>query len=669
MSIHESEDVVVDEGPDLNQKITGYMGSFNTSESYNVNYLLSSLNIKEFKLLDIASEAFKFDQVDFEEMVQRDVDPVRVQEEIIDQYLKAGKNRALFFPPLIVSVIAFDNNDKPVHQFIDVHEENNGKTFIKMWDNFFALEARIAEKGSNSYIKDKTGGLIPIHAYASKILYDDKQVKLVVIDGQHRFYALRELYKRQPDLIKEIDLPICIVFSPDAISNNGGQDVMNNLRNMFVTINNKAKDVSGHFLDLLNDYSIASLCVRELANTWKESDPDSLRSNLQFMEWNQRNKSKSNQVNNKHSITSVSIIADVLRNQVFNNKKDSKTFNLLSLGTKKNELEKHPNSTSIYYITDSEFDIEQANILRDLAKEHVVPCLDWLLLKPSVYKHIQEKYLKALDVLEAQVEKGIDGWVTVKKLLKDFKETNKLSHEAAILAERDFNSEIVLDKGVETYRKNVFQQGYIRVWSQVADYLTAEHEISPLITAKAIVAAYEKNVFDYRLNLFDKDQAYTSLILYDKSSKPNVTSRGRQAWTEIIMSFFLENKTSDEFIKSLKNELGATFGTEKISKIKDKLTMFGQKALASYSAEFLDKIEKDYNNNWRIKEFPKAFKDKLEVLTSNGDPGSIEEFQALIKEKADYAYKQSIEPLYSLLGVDKKLIPSTIYDSQDADQI
>jgi hypothetical protein len=102
MSEHEV-DVYIDEEPEMNQTITGFHGSFNTSDSYSVNYLLSGLNVKGYKLLDIASEAFSFDQVDFEEMVQRDVDIVRVQDEIIDQYLKKGKEKALFFPPLIGS--------------------------------------------------------------------------------------------------------------------------------------------------------------------------------------------------------------------------------------------------------------------------------------------------------------------------------------------------------------------------------------------------------------------------------------------------------------------------------------------------------------------------------------------------------------------------------------
>lgn len=669
MAKYGDDDFDVEEGPDFNQRITGYYGTFNTEDSYDVNYLLSSLTIKEFKLLDIASEAFKFDQVDFEEMVQRDVDPVRVQEEIIDQYLKVGKNKALFFPPLIVSVIAFDNADKPLHQFKEVYDEYEKKSYIKRWDNYFAIETRIADEGSNAHIKDKSGALIPILPHVSKIHYDDKKVKLIVIDGQHRFYALRELFKIQPELIKDITLPICIVFSPDAITSNGGQDVMINLRSMFVTINNKAKEVSGHFLDLLNDHSIASLCVRELANDWKGSDPDSLKSNLQFMEWNQRNKSKSNQVNNQHSITTVSIIADVLRNCVFNNKKESKTFNLLALGSKQEELEKHANSTSIYYITDSEFDIEQSNTLRELAKLHIIPSLDWLLLKPSVYKHIQDKYFKALDLLYDNVNKGLEGWVTFRNLLKDFKQSNKLSPEPAIIAESQFNKEILLDKSIDSYRRNVFQQGYIRVWAQVADILVADYEIAPLVTAKSVVKAFEKSLFDHSQNIFDRDQPYANLTLYDKAGKPNVSVRGKQAWAEIIMSFFLECKTMDEFIAELKRELGATLDAQLASKIKDKLTTLGQKALSSYSAELRDKLEKDYINNWRIKEFPKAFKDKLEGLISKEDATSLNEFQNLIKEKAYYSYEQAIEPLFNQLGVDKKIISGTLFESQESDQI
>lgn len=663
------DDLEIDEGPDFNQKITGYYGTFNTDESYDVNYLLSSLTVKEFKLLDIASEAFKFDQVDFEEMVQRDVDPVRVQEEIIDQYLKVGKNKALFFPPLIVSVIAFDNNDKPIHQFKEVFYENEKKSYIKRWDDFFAIETRIADSGSNTFIKDKSGKSLQIHPHLSRIHYDDKKVKLIVIDGQHRFFALRELYKLQPELIKDITLPICIVFSPDAISSNNGQDVMVNLRSMFVTINNKAKEVSGHFLDLLNDYSIASLCVRELANTWKESDPDSLKSNLQFMEWNQRNKSKSNQVNKQHSITSVSIIAEVLRNDVFNHKKESKTFNLLALSTKKSELEKHAGSTSIYYITDSEFDIEQTSVLRELAREHVVPCLDVLLLQPCVYKNIRNKYFNALEVLEENVAKGLEGWATFKNLLRDFKESNKLSPEPAVIAESQFNKEIALDKSLECYRRNVFQQGYIRVWSQTADYLIAEFGITPLATAKAIVLAYDKTVFNNNRNIFDKDQPYANLVLYDKAGKPNVTARGKQAWTELIMSFYLDEKTMVGFISALKQEVGAALDFECESKIKEKLLCWATKALGSYSAELRAKLEKDYNGNWRLKEFPKAFKAKLESLISKEDSASLEEFQMLIKEKVDYAYEQSTGPLFALLGANKKVIAGTFFESQDSDQI
>lgn len=652
---NEALDVYIDEEPELNQTITGFLGSFNTNESYNVNFMLSGLNVREFKLLEIASEAFKFDQVDFEEMVQRDVDTVRVQEELIDQYLKKGRNRALFFPPLIVSVIAFDKDDKPKHQFREIHEVRDGRKIIKRWDTFFAIEAVAAEKDTGSYIKLKDED-IPIHPYASKIRYDDKKVKLIVIDGQHRFFALRTLSKTNPDLVKEIYLPICVVFSPDAMEKKGDQDVMVNLRNMFVTINNKAKEVSGHFLDLLNDHSIASFCIRELANSWKDTSDNSLTSKLQFIEWNQRAKSKSNQVNKKHSITTVSIIAEVLRKDVFGKKNESKTYNLLKLGAKKEELEKHPHSTSIDYITDSEFDIEQSYILRDLARDNIVPCLNYLLLEPSVYKQIQSNYLNALKLIDEKVSRGVEGWETFKSFLKDFKETNKLSPEPAIIAEKEFNRTIILDSEIENYRRNVFQQAYIRVWAQVGDYLAAEYELSPLIVAKSLVASFEKLVFDYRRNLFDREQPYASLVLYDRSGKPNVSVRGKQFWTELLMSFFAEDKTLEEFLKQLNRQSSDPIPLSDIDQIRSRLKQWGIDSASNYCKEFLDKLEQDFIANWRLKEFPKPFKDRLERLLSEESAENLEEFSSLLKEKANYSFSSSIEPLLDILGIDKSLL-------------
>jgi hypothetical protein len=438
------------------------------------------------------------------------------------------------------------------------------------------------------------------------------------------------------------------------MENDGGQDVMVNLRNMFVTINNKAKEVSGHFMDLLNDRSIASFCVRELANDWKQTAEDSLKSNLQFLEWNQRSKSKSNQVNRQYTITTISIIAEVLRNNVFGSKKESKTYNLLNLGSKKVELEKHDYSTSIDYIIEYEFDVEQSNIIRDLAKEHMVPCLSYLLLNPSVYKKIQEGYFSALKILEINVGKGIDGWLTYKSLLKEFKETNKLTQEPAILAEKEFNRIIDLEKGIENYRKNVFQQAYIRIWAQIADFLVADFEITPKVTAKALVSSFEKVVFDYRKNLFDKSQTYTNLVLYDRAGKPNVSVRGKQFWTEFIMSFFAEIKTLDEFVRILKSELGESISSQDLIKIKEIMMVWGIDSLKNYCAEFLDKLEKDFIANWRTKEFPKAFKDRLDRLLSEESPENLLEFNALLKEKANYSFSTSIDPLFDLLGVDKK---------------
>ena len=53
-------------------------------------------------------------------MMQRDVDYERVDDKIIGQYLAKGQGRILFFPPIIVSVVAVEDE-----KVIDLYESVN----------------------------------------------------------------------------------------------------------------------------------------------------------------------------------------------------------------------------------------------------------------------------------------------------------------------------------------------------------------------------------------------------------------------------------------------------------------------------------------------------------------------------------------------------------------
>lgn len=106
----------------FDQKIDGVLGAFATTESYKVQYLLASLKLpRANSCLEIASEAFPFSTIDFEEMVQRDVDYNRVNR-IVNDYLLKGSGRVLFFPPLIVAVVATEQGT-PINLYSKVESK------------------------------------------------------------------------------------------------------------------------------------------------------------------------------------------------------------------------------------------------------------------------------------------------------------------------------------------------------------------------------------------------------------------------------------------------------------------------------------------------------------------------------------------------------------------
>ena len=105
--------------------IDGNFGRFKTRDSYEVNYLLSSLPIADAATyLSTAAEAFPFDAISFEEMIQRDIDYRRVQEEIVEDTLECSRQGRVL-PPLIVAVVSKDN-DRPIVVYDHVERQFEG---------------------------------------------------------------------------------------------------------------------------------------------------------------------------------------------------------------------------------------------------------------------------------------------------------------------------------------------------------------------------------------------------------------------------------------------------------------------------------------------------------------------------------------------------------------
>ncbi|QUM89943.1 hypothetical protein HWV03_14580 [Moritella sp. 36] len=642
----EIEDLIEEEKPNFGVPIIGNFGSFHTKTSFEVNYLLTSMNFKQLDDIEVASDAFTFEQVNFDEMIQREVDESRVNNEIVTDYLESPLKQALFFPPLIVSIVAFDDNDVPLHKYENSLEKINpdGKIpiFTKRWDRHFEIEFPIVKNGFDYYNSSENGEL-KIYPHAAKLKLDKSIVKLVIIDGQHRYKAIQEYLRRHPDENKFLNIPVCICFSPQAMEKNGPEDILDTLRNMFVTINNTGKRVSGHYLDLLNDNSLASQTVRLLANKWKKENDDPLQSKLQFLEWNQRSDSKARRVNRAHSITTVSMLCESLRKSVFLDSKDVDfTYNLLGLSEYKNELS--TDQLSVYDISEKVFSHQQKTILYEIIENRLIEPIEILLTSPSVYKSKIDSYKLAIDETNQKSLKGDSGYPTFITLMKNFGDIDVKRHtEKAKDASDKFYNLIKTNEHQDNYTRLVFNQAYFRSWASIAS-------ISPFICDElanfthVFVNALETVAFDERRKTFSKSRSYNQNLLY-KGGKPNVTLFGKDCWLDLVMMSLL-GEQAQQILKSYFNTL-ANSGI-----IIEKFNAELCKANHRFMERLFDEILKDNRKNWHVKEYPLSFRNQLSALKEAGDEESIKTLETLLKDKTFEIYKERKELLSNVVDVD-----------------
>ena len=633
--------------PSFNEFITGVFGSFHTESSFDVNYLLTSLNYKQLDLLMVAAEAFDFNQVNFDEMIQREIDYRRVNEEIVGDYLEKGADKALFFPPLIVSLVAFDENDKPIHKYSRAqeieHTDKDVKYLKKIWDRYFQIELPLFKSSIDMY-KSETQGEVGYFKNNVKLSFDRNFVKLVVIDGQHRLKAIQEYIKKNPNGKKFLNLPVCICFSPKAIEDNGSEDILDTLRNMFVTINNKGKQVSGHYIDLLNDKSLASQTVRALANRWKSSSSNPISSYLQFIEWNQRVNSKSRRVNRPQSITTVSMLCDSLKSSIYLSDKDSAyLFNILELNNNREQLE--TDEISIYDISESSFSYSQQNALYDLINSRIVEPLEILLITPSVYERRINSFNKAMTDLEAKVAGNHPGARSFMEIISKFSDVDiKLHPEEAKIVSDAFYKSIKSNEFLENYTRLVFNQAYLRVWAAIVDAIP-EVRGCLIDFTKCFVKSLEVLAFDESRNIFSKEREFNQLMLY-KANKPNTTKAGKNCWYNLLMLTFI-NLNSKKIIRDFVIDKGGDF--HKIESLinKSKLSLVGA---------LKENIEKDASSSWRFKEYPLSFKNELEELDRLGTMESKSKMIKLLEAKALVTFEERLDILSNALGVDRNIL-------------
>ena len=285
----------------LNLTLEGSVGSFNVGKgrsdqnSLEVKYFLTHVGLdfsfgsNEAVLSHLAPvrEIFDFEQLDFDEIMQRDIDDSRVSGELIP-YLLDSKSSDLvkLFPPVIVVVLPLqEQNPRPAGLYPKVEEAEISKPEDEHKNH--VLRAGSIGQEVFQFEQPFVDGKLIHHDFV-RFKLNTHKTRLVIIDGQHRAMALLALYRNLKDEwsdekrapfkeyyaewtpkyiqefnLKEINLPVMFCTFPQLCEGYGGEfDLKKASRIIFLTLNKTARKVSNSRNILLDDNDLIALFLR-----------------------------------------------------------------------------------------------------------------------------------------------------------------------------------------------------------------------------------------------------------------------------------------------------------------------------------------------------------------------------------------------------------------------
>jgi hypothetical protein len=301
----------------------GSFGRFKTGDSFPVDFVMVTLTPAEVNTRLTFAREIETAYLDFELLMQRDIDEDRVRNEVepyLNRTTKSASERRgiVFFPPLLVAIVPVE-----AEKMLEYYSEekitttaSEPKLIVREWRPFFKLQyfpsaapdATVIGSDADTYRVDRNQVEIGIRIAVG----DEKGARLVVIDGQHRLLALRRVYASAKAQLKELLVPVCIVFPPSCTQKlaQGSppviiQTVPQVFRSLFVDVNDTGERVGGHFNILLSDDTVPALAVRKLADvTLREEGKEGLAK----IEWNIRARKNAEELNRPYSVASIGIL-------------------------------------------------------------------------------------------------------------------------------------------------------------------------------------------------------------------------------------------------------------------------------------------------------------------------------------------------------------------------
>jgi hypothetical protein len=175
--------------------------------SLEVKYLLTHVGLNfatasnDALLTNLAPvrEIFDFNSLDFDEIMQRDIDDARVSSELVP-YILDEKSTDLIklFPPIVVVVLPLaESRNLPAALYSAVTAEKQPQTNERKWEQHIVRSGAFGNEAFQFEQPIVSGKLIAHNQARLKL--NTHRTKLVIVDGQHRAMALLALYRNLKD--------------------------------------------------------------------------------------------------------------------------------------------------------------------------------------------------------------------------------------------------------------------------------------------------------------------------------------------------------------------------------------------------------------------------------------------------------------------------------------
>lgn len=283
--------------------VQGTWGSFDTPAG-RVDYIMTKARLggdadtperQLTKSLSPVREIMDAGDLDFNQLLQRDLDDHRVAVNLIPYLLTPQTTGPAFFPPIVAVLLPFRN--KRPSSFPPLGETTSISADEAMWQE---------ERAGSAFQVHRLLGPdgTPHGANVGKLWWNSTEASLVVLDGQHRAMALlavertlssswqdtagvrfRSFYEHQvlqllkehgangPDLLAKVEVPVTVCWFPQQTGDDARPHEA--ARKLFVDVNKEARPPSESRIILLSDGELSNVLARSMLSDLRARSDDS----------------------------------------------------------------------------------------------------------------------------------------------------------------------------------------------------------------------------------------------------------------------------------------------------------------------------------------------------------------------------------------------------------